>query len=432
MTDYKRYDEYKSGADWLGEIPSDWEMKKLKSIATINPSNKNKNLLPDTEVAFLPMEALSTKNSYESISRPLSEVSSGYSHFSEGDVVLAKVTPCFENHKAAVIRSIPNGIGYGTTEIHTIRPDMNQVLVDFLYYLISITQFKEQGVANLKGIGGLKRVSSEFLGSFKFPLPPLGTQHSIVEFLDAETAHIDSGIANMESLIALLTEKRTALIAEAVTRGIPGEHTEFKASGVEWLGEIPIGWEIKKIGSLFKNRSEKVSDKDFPALSVTKKGIVPQLSNAAKTDDGDNRKKILKGDFVINSRSDRKGSSGVSDLDGSTSLISTVLVPNGELISGYIHNLLRSPEFQEEYYRFGKGIVADLWTTRFHEMKSISLPVPPIGEQEMIVQYLGKAVKDIDAILETANLAKKLFKEKRQTLISDVVTGKIDVTNSTN
>ena len=98
-------------------------------------------------------------------------------------------------------------------------------------------------------------------------------------------------------------------------------YPKYKDSGVEWLGEVPEHWDVKRIGYYFNERREKLSDKEFPALPVTKNGIVPQIETAAKTDDGDNRKKVLKGDFVINSRSDRKGSAGASELDGSVSLI---------------------------------------------------------------------------------------------------------------
>lgn len=108
-------------------------------------------------------------------------------------------------------------------------------------------------------------------------------------------------------------------------------YPEYKDSGVAWLGEVPVNWELKRLGYFFEERREKVSDKDYPALSVTKNGIVPQIETAAKTDDGDNRKKVCAGDFVINSRSDRKGSSGISPFDGSVSLINTILRPREQV-----------------------------------------------------------------------------------------------------
>lgn len=194
-------------------------------------------------------------------------------------------------------------------------------------------------------------------------------------------------------------------------------YQEKKPSGAPWLGNIPSQWECLKIGSLFLQRKTKVSDKEYPPLSVTKKGILPQLDTAAKSNDGDNRKLVKIGDFVINSRSDRKGSCGVSDREGSVSLINIVLEPNSALSHKYVHYLLRSQPFSEEYYRYGRGIVADLWTTRFSEMKNIFIPIPPPSEQEQIVHFLDWKVSGINRLIE--NKRKKLNSLKE--LIKDIV-----------
>ncbi len=195
----------------------------------------------------------------------------------------------------------------------------------------------------------------------------------------------------------------------------------YKDSGVEWLGEVPEHWEIKRLGQFFEERREKVSDKNYAALSVTMKGIVPQLENAAKSDDGDNRKLVLKDDFVINSRSDRKGSSGVSPYDGSVSLISIVLKPK-KIKPSFVHHLFRSYPFQEEFYRYGKGIVADLWSTNSSEMKNILIPEMPETEQQKIAQFLDHETAKIDTLIEKQQRLIELLKEKRQAVISHAVT----------
>lgn len=181
-----------------------------------------------------------------------------------------------------------------------------------------------------------------------------------------------------------------------------------------WLRELPIHWKCEKIGSLFIERKVKVSDKDYPPLSVAKIGVVPQLDTAVKTDAGDNRKLVHIGDFVINSRSDRKGSCGVSELDGSVSLINIVLTPRSLWNSRYVHYLLRSQLFSEEYYRNGRGIVADLWTTRYSEMKSILLPVPPRSEQDQIVRFLDWKVSSINKLIEVKERQISTLKELMQ------------------
>lgn len=199
------------------------------------------------------------------------------------------------------------------------------------------------------------------------------------------------------------------------------KYAEYKDSGVEWLGDIPSHWEIKRLGSFFEERREKVSDTDYPALSVTKNGIVPQLDNAAKTDAGDNRKLVKVNDFVINSRSDRKGSSGVSPYTGSVSLISIVMEPH-RIYPPYAHHLLRSYPFQEEFYRYGKGIVADLWSTNSSEMKNILLPDLTIEEQEKIANFLDHETAQIDTLIAKQEKLIELLKEKRQSVISHAVT----------
>ena len=189
-----------------------------------------------------------------------------------------------------------------------------------------------------------------------------------------------------------------------------------------WLGEIPSHWDCKKIGSLFTERKVKVSDKEYPPLSVAKIGVVPQLDTAVKTDAGDNRKLVRIGDFVINSRSDRKGSCGVSELDGSVSLINIVLTPRNLWNSRYVHYLLRSQPFSEEYYRNGRGIVADLWTTRYSEMKSILLPVPPRSEQDQIVRFLDWKVSSINKLISVKRKPIALLHERQSVHISHIVT----------
>ena len=162
---------------------------------------------------------------------------------------------------------------------------------------------------------------------------------------------------------------------------------EMKDSGIEWVGAIPQDWQLSKIGSLYTQRNEKVSDKNYQPLSVTMQGILPQLATAAKTDDGDNRKLVRVGDFAINSRSDRRGSCGISPLDGSVSLINIILTPRTAMHPGYYNWLFHTTLFADEFYKWGHGIVADLWTTHWQEMKSITVPVPEYAEQERIAAF---------------------------------------------
>jgi type I restriction enzyme S subunit len=166
-----------------------------------------------------------------------------------------------------------------------------------------------------------------------------------------------------------------------------------------WFFSVPSNWRATKMRELFSERNTKVSEKDYPALSVGKMGVVPQLDTAVKTDNGDNRKLICKGDFAINSRSDRKGAGGISAYDGSASLIITVLKPHHELDGRFYHYLLRSHYFTEEFFRNGHGLVSDLWTTKWDEMRNIYIPVPPRDEQDQIVRYLDWQISRINKLI---------------------------------
>ncbi len=201
---------------------------------------------------------------------------------------------------------------------------------------------------------------------------------------------------------------------------------EMKDSGVAWIGEIPEQWDISTINSLYTLRNQKVSDRDYPPLSVTMKGIVPQLETAAKTDAHDDRKLVKKGDFAINSRSDRRGSCGISDYDGSVSLINTVLTPRGEMHPVYYNWLFHSSSFADEFYRWGHGIVDDLWTTRWQEMRNITIPVPEYAVQQKIAAHLDRKCAQIDALISNAQQQIEKLKAYKQSVITETVTKGLD------
>lgn len=194
-----------------------------------------------------------------------------------------------------------------------------------------------------------------------------------------------------------------------------------------WFSNMPSDWKITKLGSHFKCRNVKVDDTNYPPLSVTKQGILPQMDSVAKTDANDNRKQVLAGDFVINSRSDRKESSGLSELTGSVSLINTVLYQtDADYDKNYVGYLLKNYGFAEEFYRWGHGIVADLWTTRWQEMKNIEIPLPPLKEQKLIFDFLTNRTSKIDQLISNENSQIEKLKEYRQAIITKAVTKGLD------
>lgn len=197
---------------------------------------------------------------------------------------------------------------------------------------------------------------------------------------------------------------------------------DLKDSGFKWLGKIPMEWQVSRIGNCYTERNTKVSDVDYQPLSVTMKGIVPQLSTAAKTDAHDDRKLVEKGDFAINSRSDRRGSCGISDYEGSVSLINTILQPRGKMNPQYYNWLFHTSMFADEFYKWGHGIVDDLWTTNWQDMKRIAIPSPSHEEQQRIADFLDRRCAEIDSIITKTEKTIEEYKALKQSIITEAVT----------
>ena len=157
------------------------------------------------------------------------------------------------------------------------------------------------------------------------------------------------------------------------------------------------------------------------------KGIIPQLNNVAKSNDHENRKLVCKGDFAINSRSDRRGSCGISPTNGSVSLINTVLEPREKMNPLFYNWLFHTSMFSDEYYKWGHGIVDDLWTTNWNDMKRIMIPLPPISEQQKIANFLDEKCKKIDELIEKKERFIKELETYKKSIIYEYVTGKKEV-----
>ncbi|MCT7528736.1 restriction endonuclease subunit S [Aliarcobacter cryaerophilus] len=427
MNKLEKYSSYKdSGVEWLGEIPEHWEVEKLFGLCNFirgNSSFSKDELLNNGKYVALQYgktyKVDEVNEKYEFYVNDEFYKSSQIVNF--GDTIFISTSETIEDlgHSAYYKRS---DLGLLGGEQILLNSKIEIIDSKYLYFSSKVFSKELQKFAT-----GIKvfRFNINDLKTIYIPLPPKEEQTKIASFLDKKTTQIDEVISQKEKLIELLKERKQIVINDAVTKGLD-KNVEFVDSGVEWIGKIPKHWKLERLGSNFIERREKVSDKDFEPLSVTKNGVVPQLDSAAKSNDGDNRKLVRKGDFVINSRSDRKGSSGLSKLDGSVSLINIVLKPI-DINSDFSHILLKSNGFIEEFYRNGHGIVADLWTTRFWDMKSIMLAIPPKDEQIKIVEYIENQTSKIDIAIELQQNYISKLKEYKASLIDSVVTGKVRV-----
>ena len=413
----QRYQEYKdSGVQWLGEIPGHWEKVKLKVFCKEN-KEKNKGNIESCVLSLSYGKVIIKQNINFGL---VPDNYENYQIVNPGYIIL-RLTDLQNDHRSLRTGLVRNRGIITSAYVGLVLKDIDSEYTQLLLHTIDIMKV-------FYGMGGGLRQSMSYtdIANMYIPVPPLSEQRAIVSYLDSKCEKIDKMIEGKEKQIALLQELKQRTIADAVTRGLNPD-VKMKATNISWLEEIPEHWEMSKISSHFRQRTEKVSDKQYQPLSVSKLGITPQLDNVALSNaEGCSRKLVKKGDYAVNSRSDRKGSCGVSAYNGSVSLITIVLEPFN-IDGDYIHYLFRSAPWVEEFYRNGKGIVADLWTTNYQMMKSMYFPVPPISEQRAIVSYINERTEKIDTLTSKLQQEIESIKEYKQRLISDVVTGKIKV-----
>lgn len=202
-----------SGIDYLGDIPSHWEIRKLKYVAKLDPTISE--FLRDNDiVSFAPMECLGeqTLSPYET---EYGKVKGKYTYFANEDIIMAKVTPCFENGNIAIAKNLKNNVGFGSSELFVFRA--KNISNSFLMYSLYSEPFKSLAKSTMYGTGGLKRVSPNFILNYKIPLPPLKTQESIADYLDSKCSQIDKYITEKQNIIQKLDAYKKSLIFECVT-----------------------------------------------------------------------------------------------------------------------------------------------------------------------------------------------------------------------
>jgi type I restriction enzyme S subunit len=208
-----------SGVEWLGEVPEHWQVKRVRFIGKLNPSKSEVAHYPrDLEVSFLPMDAVGEDGSIRlEHTRKIEDVETGYTFFRDGDVTIAKITPCFENGKGAVMRNLLQGFGFGTTELIVVRPKQDVMLSNFVHYIFISTSFRKNAEGAMYGAGGQKRVPDDFVRNFNIGCPQLSEQRDIISYIDQKTAQFDTLKTEAQRGIELLKERRSALISAAVT-----------------------------------------------------------------------------------------------------------------------------------------------------------------------------------------------------------------------
>ena len=419
MAENKKMREMKSsGIGWVHEIPIDWNVIRGKYLFT-NDKMLVGAKLEEYERLALTMKGV-VKRSKDDTEGLQPDKFNTYQILRTGELVFKLID--LQNISTSRVGLSPyTGI---VSPAYIILKGNEQILPEYAekYYLM---MWMNQ-VFNALGDSGVRSsLNASELLDLSLPLPSIEEQRRIADFLDNECGKIDSIIADVEKQIEILEQYKRSVITTIVTKGMSSDiHIRERD---QWFGGIPIQWEIARIGSLYKLRNTKVNDRDYAPLSVTMQGVVPQLETAAKTNAHDDRKLVRKGDFVINSRSDRRGSCGISSQDGSVSLINIVLTPLQNMNPSYYNWLFHSVGFSDEFYKWGHGIVDDLWTTTWQDMKNIVIPVPPLEEQQAIADYLDKKCAEIDGVIADKKEQLEVLENYKKSVIYEYVTGKKEV-----
>lgn len=410
-----------SGIFWTKQIPLNWKVEKIKNYFRIISGSGFAIELQGIDSGDIPVLkagdiSASKKYIYKAnnyISKSLAQRL--FNIIPENSIVMPKIGEAMKKNSRA-INTVECCVDNNCQGV--IPVNINHEFSYYLFCCIDMNWFDNAGT--------IPCINVSKLCNSKFAFPNIETQVKIASLLNKKCGEIDGLISDIEKEIEILTQYKKSIITETVTKGL-NKNIKLKNSGIEWAKHIPEHWEVSRIANVYKLRNQKVSDKDFEPLSVTMKGIFPQLENVAKSDAHDDRKLVRKGDFAINSRSDRRGSCGISDRDGSVSLINLVLQPLTNMNPNYYNWLFHTESFADEFYKWGHGIVNDLWTTNWQDMKRILIPQPPIQEQREIAEYLDKKCKEIDAILEDKNKQLEILESYKKSIIYEYVTGKKEV-----
>ncbi|WMP16742.1 restriction endonuclease subunit S [Thiothrix lacustris] len=415
-----KYETYKnSGIEWLGEIPSNWQLTPLKRVLLLV---SEKILSSKSNLSYIGMENIESWSGKLIPSQ--TDVEGLANRFQKGDILFGKLRP----YLAKV--SLATDEGICSTEFLVYRTKTQSSI--YVRYLLGSKQFINLVDASTYG-SKMPRASADFIGVQHIPLPSIQEQTAIAHFLDQKTAQIDAAIAIKEQQIALLKERKQILIQQAVTQGLDPT-VPMKDSGVEWIGEIPAHWEMKKVKHLFRmimESSEKNNNHEL--LSVyTDIGVKPrreleERGNKASTTDG--YWFVKKGDIVVNKLLAWMGAIGLSEYDGVTSPAYDILRPKVEMNGYFYHFLFRSDFCSSELKRHSRGIMDMRLRLYFDKFGLVEVPYPSATEQNKIINFLNINLIKVDESIDLIRQQIEKLREYKTTLINSAVTGKIRVTS---
>lgn len=420
-----------SGIDWIGQIPEEWRVRPIKHIVEtpVTDGPHETPVLFDTGIPFLSAEAVKDGVLDFNYKR-------GYISLKDHERFKKKISPKKDDIFIVKSGATTGNVGIVNTDeifdiwspLALIRCNKTLAIQKYIYFYLLSTLFKSQVEFNWS-FGTQQNIGMGVIERIKVILPPVSEQQKIVEVLDKKTAQLNKVKNLLEEQIQKLKDYRASLIYETVTKGLD-KTVPMKDSGIDWIGQVPQGWEIGRVKDAFKLRSEKNFRpiEEVQLLSLyTEFGVFPhgdreEKGNKAVSTEG--YKIVYKKDIVVNIILAWMGSIGISEYDGVTSPAYDIYEPLEGVCSKFFHYLFRTEAFAGQCYKYGKGIMKMRWRTYSDDFKTIEIPIPDYNSQVNIVKFLDDKLKIINQLIDNKQTQIENINKQRQTLIYDYVTGK--------
>ena len=414
-----------SGIEWIGEIPKVWNINSLSQLFS-QVKNKNTNL-QETNLLSLSYGKIKRKN-IETTDGLLPESFDSYNIIEANDIVL-RLTDLQNDHKSLRVGLVTER-GIITSAYLTIR-NHSESLAKFLYYYLHAFDISK-GFYGM-GAGVRQGLNWDGVKWLKILSPTIAEQQAIADFLDIQCAHIDSIIEKTRTAIEEYKKLKQSVITQAVTKGIR-PNREMKDSGIEWIGEIPKEWAVQRIKTIFNLRDERnyLPLEEVNLISLyTDKGVVQhsdlEKTTGNKASNADGYKKVYENDIIVNIILCWMGAIGRSSYQGVTSPAYDIYVPSNTIECRFYHHYFRTKGFSGDCYKRGKGIMAMRWRTYSDQFRDIKVVVPPLEEQQEILNYLDEKTAAIDSLIQKKEQLITELEAYKKSLIYEYVTGKKEV-----
>ena len=430
-----------SGIEWIGEIPEGWEITRLKYLADFEPTCDTSYLTDESKITYTPMECVKN-GGFENRSALYGNLSHTLTPFQNGDIAMAKVTPCFENGNIAIMDNLFSGFGLGSSELFIFRP--KSISTRYFFYWLQNKAFVARACSTMTGTGGLKRISPSFIRNCPVHCPSTDEQTKISDYLDAKCSEIDVLLSKTRSSIEEYKKLKQAVITQAVTKGVRGER-EMKDSGVEWIGEIPKEWRktqlrhcatIKSGITLGKSYSKDTVLIERPYLRVANvQGGYVDLNDLATievTPDEDLKYRLHSGDVLMTEGGDRdklgRGCVWHGEIEPCLHQNHVFAVQTNEtiLLPEFLEYLTAS-DVGRSYFDVTAIKTTNLACTSSSKVLAFTIPLPPIEEQIEIVSFIKKHSLELNKLIMKKELLVQELESYKKSLIYEVVTGKREV-----